>query len=426
MKILCAPDPFVGSTDGYNHRIVLYSISDTNHYAGNSIIQELRRQGLKYHATAWDLLSIALSVVAADRLISRDDSTDGWTREIQLTIAVTDPTIWAGQKHLFEKQLRFLSTDIWHLEFIEGGHEVVPPRRSRERILEEDCVALFSGGLDSFIGALDLVESGVSPCFVSQLVQGEGEHQRSFAQLIKNGATHVQLNHNTQIQNGISGPSSQRTRSFIFLAYGILVGTCTKAYHEGQTVNLYMSENGFISINPPLTGARLGSLSTRTTNPIYISMVQSLLSNVGIRVSIKNEYQLVTKGDMLLNSARQDVLKQYAYQTVSCGKYRVHNSTHCGRCVPCLIRRAAFKKWGEPDQTEYKFDDLSSDDRNHARYMDVQSVGIAVAKMEADGLDAFIGMSLDSTVLDDTAPFKNVVSEGLSEIKVLLHEYGLA
>ena len=36
-------------------------------------------------------------------------------------------------------------------------------------------------------------------------------------------------------------------------------------------VTLYMCENGFISINPPLTDARLGSLSTRTTHPVYLS-----------------------------------------------------------------------------------------------------------------------------------------------------------
>jgi hypothetical protein len=60
---------------------------------------------------------------------------------------------------------------------------------------------------------------------------------------------------------------SQRARSIIFFAYGVLAATALKRYHDGQPVTLYVCENGFIAINPSLTTARLGSLSTRTTHP---------------------------------------------------------------------------------------------------------------------------------------------------------------
>ena len=50
----------------------------------------------------------------------------------------------------------------------------------------------------------------------------------------------------------------------------------------GHHVDLYVPENGVISLNIPLTVMRLGSLSTRTTHPYFMGLMQNLLYGLGL------------------------------------------------------------------------------------------------------------------------------------------------
>ena len=211
----------------------------------------------------------------------------------------------------------------------------------------------------------------------------------------------------------------------IFFAYGVLLATSLKRYQAGETVPLYVCENGFISINPPLTPGRLGSLSTRTTHPVYLGLLQRLLDRAGLRVKIQNPYQFMTKGEMLAQCADQKLLRKFASMSTSCGRYARNAYNHCGRCVPCLIRRASFLRWKNKDATGYVFDDLSKDDRNHARFDDVRAAAMAIEAVRAGGIDAWIGSSLDSPLIEDTAPYLGTVDRGLKELKKLLARAGV-
>ena len=104
--------------------------------------------------------------------------------------------------------------------------------------------------------------------------------------------------------------SSQRARSIVFLSYGVLLATALNPYLDGREVTLYVCENGFISLNPPMTGSRLGSLSTRTTHPLFLRLFQQLLSSADIRVQLKNPYQYMTKGEMIRACTNQALLKE--------------------------------------------------------------------------------------------------------------------
>src|SRR5690606_29898404 len=110
-------------------------------------------------------LSLALSLVAADVRVHRDVSPDGWTRQIDLTVAVGEPDVWNSQAPQIEAALRFLSTDIWTIRFVGGGHRPLPP--DELFMPTQDCVCLLSGGMDSLIGAIDLVAEGRAPLAVS-------------------------------------------------------------------------------------------------------------------------------------------------------------------------------------------------------------------------------------------------------------------
>src|SRR3989442_11166273 len=92
-------------------------------------------------------------------------------------------------------------------------------------------------------------------------------------------------------------------------------------YHAGGTVTLHVCENGFIAINPPLTGSRLGSLSTRTAHPYFLAQFQNILKAAGLHVEIRTPYAAKTKGEMLKECADQPLLRVFAAGSTSCGRF---------------------------------------------------------------------------------------------------------
>lgn len=420
MKIICAPQDFAFDSRPDALGVVLYGHADRERLgsAGAAVLDAVKRQRFYPAPRAWDFLSIALSIMAADLAGHRGRSPNGWTREFELEIAVADSAFWASQKETLTDLLQFLTTDRWQLTFIDGG---IQPAPERDVVLpDQDSVVLLSGGLDSFIGSIDLVRNGRRPYAVSQSVRGDEEKQSEFAALLE--LSHLRMNHNAHAPDPEDMPS-QRARSIIFMAYGVLVATSLGRYHAGKSVALNLCENGFISINPPLTGLRLGSLSTRTSHPAVFAMLHEIFKAADLRVQIANPYQFATKGEMLRGCLDQDLLHAHAHRTTSCGRYKRYGYKHCGRCVPCLIRRAAFQSWGVPDQTEYVYDDLSPDDDERGRSDDVRAAAVAVADVEENGLDEWLGSSLSSPLLRDVDALRDVVSRGLSEVGSFLKKH---
>jgi 7-cyano-7-deazaguanine synthase in queuosine biosynthesis len=425
MKILCSPNESDFTNKGFDLCVKLFGNSDEPHgYIGNQIWPVIKKA--KYNPTerAWDLLSIALSVISADFAGHRKKSPDGWTRNFDITISVSDANFWLTQTKLLEKQLGFLTTDRWRMTFIGNGFSPAIQKTSEIVRPHNDSVVLLSGGLDSFIGIVDLFEKKYRPYAVSQTVVGDAKIQREICVDLGKEIGHLQLNHNAYIPS-MESPPSQRARSILFLSYGILLATCLERYSNGEKINLFVCENGFISINPPLAGNRLGSLSTRTTNPYFLKMFQELLDNANIGVSVINPYQLKTKGQMMIECKNQERLKKYASKTTSCGRYRVHGFKHCGRCIPCLTRRAAFLAWGGTDRTTYVYNNLSKQDEDHAWYDDVLSASLAIVDVKKNGLDKWLGATLNSHLLGDVSKLKLVVKSGLKEIAKLLEKYKL-
>ncbi|MBT2495610.1 hypothetical protein J7E45_08320 [Microbacterium sp. ISL-59] len=424
MKYVSGPGASLGSIDSSATPISLYEqITSTTHLtAGWAAAETIRRQRLQPDDAAWDLLTIALTVVAADGDHPRATSPDGWTREFELDIALQDPARWAPHADTIAQALSFLTTDRWRLIFRDGGR--VPEVPSKPRFPGADSVALLSGGLDSLIGAIDLADQGRSIFAISQTVRGDAEKQDLFAKTIGGGLQHLQLNHNASTPRD-SKETSQRSRSLIFLAFAVLGATSTLAYQYQQTIPLFICENGFIAVNPPLTLARIGSLSTRTAHPEFLARIQSVLDAVGLRVLIQNPYEEKTKGEMLVECSDQSLLAQLAPASTSCGRFQRFNYRHCGRCVPCQIRRASMLHWGTTDTTDYVFDDLGKQDPDHAAFDDVRSVTLAQLAIEEDGLDYWLGTALSSPMIRDRQALRAMIERGMAELRALQTRYGL-
>src|SRR5258708_26654692 len=56
---------------------------------------------------------------------------------------------------------------------------------------------------------------------------------------------------------------------------------------------------------------------------------------------------------MLARSSGQRGIEEFAAATISCGNWKRKNK-QCGRCWPCMIRRASFLRAGINDLTDYQ------------------------------------------------------------------------
>lgn len=375
---------------------------------------ELRRYRIVPSAAAIDFTSFALSVVASDKLVPRVESPDGWTRMIDLTIFLSEPEKWMALKTKIEKMLRFLTGDFWTLTFLLAEAPAIqiayePIRR------EHDCICLLSGGVDSLVGAIDLLSEKRNPLFVSQIITGDATRQNDFANRFGEN-NHCQWS----VGNLKGKEGSTRARSIAFFAFALLSSYAISVSDEFKEI--VVPENGFISLNVPLDSNRIGSLSTKTTHPVYMALLQEIWDALGIKAKLILPYKYKTKGEVLKECRDRKLLEELVFATNSCGKFRRHGYRHCGVCVPCLVRRAAFLEAGLQDYTEkgYRYDDLS---RSNSR--DLAAVALAVKQVELLGINRFVKGELSFAEPNDRNQYLGVVARGISELEKLLKGYDI-
>lgn len=314
-----------------------------------------------------DVVRIALTAFAADRSVRRKGRGSNWNqRSLDLEIPVSDPTRWEALSDELAGVLGFLSGDRWSLSFtreqapVEGvSHPAAttPPAR----------VVLLSGGADSATGGLHsrsllapddhhILLSHYSNTMLAPI-------QRRVAAGIERllpgpGQEHVvvHLGRGSHRIDGTEYPteSTSRSRSLLFLALGLAVASVYQ-------VPLWIPENGFASLNPPLGPERLGSLSTRTTHPAFLQDLATTLTRAGAHATIENPFAQSTKGEMfrsVVDLVGGDEASDFLSRTHSCaltGQRAHHISAErsCGVCFGCVLRRASFAASGVADQTGY-------------------------------------------------------------------------
>jgi hypothetical protein len=213
---------------------------------GGPVLKEVRRLGVSVSQRTFDFLTIAMAVTAADTFVDRRTAADGWARELDLDIPLFDPSPWQAVTSLLAKALGFLSGDQWSLNFVSGGPERPTPqlRGSRRMSLaDHDCVSLFSGGLDSCVGVLDLLAAGRRPLLVSHSYGGDAIRQRRiWAQLPETLSRFAAVANPRSMTEG-SRDVQMRTRSFNFLAYGAVVATALADQHiAASPVSLFVPD----------------------------------------------------------------------------------------------------------------------------------------------------------------------------------------
>ncbi|WP_026530172.1 hypothetical protein [Haematomicrobium sanguinis] len=313
-----------------------------------------------------DLVRIAAAVLAADRSASRSGSLSRWNqRDISLTVDVLAMTPWNDVRIDLERLLGFLTGDIWHFAF---QRRTGNPEQIGTIGIDAKRVVLLSGGADSAAGALlsarELATRDEKQILVSHWASPTlSPLQTRIAKEIERLAPGTQADHvKVHLARGRRSPSgtsygrenSSRSRSFLFIALGLAVASVNK-------IPLWIPENGYASINPPLSRSRRGSLSTKTTHPKFLGDLISLLDSVGAHSDLVNPYANITKGEMFAqvrDAFGVEVASAFLSETSSCSHtgaktYGISPKVACGVCFGCVLRRASFAASGVADTTTY-------------------------------------------------------------------------
>jgi len=284
-----------------------------------------------------DWLELLGHLFAIDMACERGFGDIEWSRSIQAWLPVRDPVFWTFHRATIEGIWTDLTGDELRLHFEFEADPPGPPRMTKTLFPQHDCVALVSGGQDSFAGALDLMDAGRTPLLLSHSSSGAVNHAQNAVEAILRGVdpSVVRVKLGAQKTPGRDFPgleSSQRSRTFLFVGAAALIAAL------GGSDEVVLNENGIMALHVPLTAARIGSLSTHTASPPILERMGALASTVlGHSVRVENRLVHLTKPEVV---GRAVTLGhgQEMVQTVSCWQIG-RTSRHCGICTPCLLRR---------------------------------------------------------------------------------------
>lgn len=314
-----------------------------------------------------DLVRVASYVIAADQAFPRGDADridlgDKWRRDLRFVVAVEEPDLWNSQEMVeaLQSTLGFLSDDSYTFEF-----EALANREPEQLKFtgpdgepfiggwdDIDVVQLFSGGMDSFGGAVQaLAIDKQSPVLVSH--RSASKTWKTQRELVgdlqtwssRNGVPHVGIQVHKH-DKALRKERTQRSRSFLYAA---MAGTVAHIIGHDK-IRFY--ENGTTSFNLPISPQIVGARATRTTHPrVLLGFAKILGLARGKPMAVENPFELKTRAEVLdvINQAGAAKMLRH---TVSCA--HVHKSStqypHCGVCSQCIDRRFSVLARGLEDQ----------------------------------------------------------------------------
>lgn len=360
-------DAYIFSLNRDEYSTIYSNISDT----------WLRLGAMSINPIYEDLFLIAISIFAVDKRVSRSLFKDCWTRELDISIPVIELEKWEMVRELWNNTMNFLTGDMWNINFRKSETLYSQrTRQSRNRIDISGCdvVSLFSGGLDSFCGAIELLEQGKSPCLfghneypklrtkqerLSEQFQSE---YSSLTVKFLSFTANTRAPHSNRLGKLDGSENTSRGRSLLFLCSALTIAGII-----GDQTPVYIPENGFIGLNIPLTNSRKGTCSTRTTHPFFLGSFVEILKKVGIQNPIINFYAYATKREIVNSVKDTNSFKMGYADTISCShpclpRWDKNGNNeypkNCGYCYPCIIRKSSLMDVNDDNDT-YSYESVS-------------------------------------------------------------------
>jgi 7-cyano-7-deazaguanine synthase in queuosine biosynthesis len=376
-----------------------------------------------------DLVEIASYVYCGDRLRSRGASDqpffDRWSRDLHFVITVRDIDFWnrVEVKSALSSSLTAMTGD----ETINFTFQKIRFDEPAGLFDQEDFVlepskpthiALFSGGLDSLTGALELLtQDDHDVCLVTHESMQPRIHQTQNAlveELQKRYPGRVkQYRYQCHLANAPSREESQRSRMFLFSSVAVAVASIF------GNDSLMCYENGITASNLPLRQDMMNGRSSRTVHPFVLKKLATLFALITERkFTLINPFFWNTRGELLKKldaSNARDLISN----TISCGRNRnlPAGSNQCGVCSQCLDRRFAAYSVGrevEDEATRYACEMISTEIEDEgARGLIVDTLSRARTIIQQSD-DAFVEDYLSdlSAIAEGLKPISRVDSIG--------------
>jgi len=300
-----------------------------------------------------DLLEIAAYVFNADRSFYRGkrDAVEfhGWGRNLHFHIKVRDYEFWNREKtkQALSEALTFMSGDEkYTFTFIPGRPtNATNLFDSKEFLTKPDHpsqITLFSGGLDSLAGVIDVLEKTDLHVYLVSHRPYQPSTTRTQNKLVEVLRKHYgnRIHHYPfycSLRGVRARDENQRTRAFLYtsIAYAL-----SKAF---LLDGFYVYENGVTAINLPKREDMGHARASRTTHPKTIHLLKQFFSLVSeSNVHISTPLLWSTKAEvfrLLKKNGKVNLISS----AVSCSKTFRNTAahTHCGECSQCIDRRIA-------------------------------------------------------------------------------------
>jgi hypothetical protein len=172
--------------------------------SGHRKMQQLIRHRLS--AISLDLLDVAAYLYTADKIVQRPRT---WVRELTFELPVREWERWQTCEELVTQAVARLSGDkitfVFTKRSLEEGISRLP--ELPEKKIERDCVVLFSGGLDSCTGVVQLLKKEKHPLLVSHSPSRIGGVQRRLAEIIS-----IKMEQKDDLINDFLSPQESKVR----------------------------------------------------------------------------------------------------------------------------------------------------------------------------------------------------------------------
>ena len=359
-----------------------------------------------------DFLEVACAIFFADSSFprgseKRPEMGADWRRQFQITIPVQVLDRWsdAAVLNALTDVAAFLTDDSFTFRFVARD-----PRLGRQQLFDfgskgmnfkAEEVILFSGGLDSFAGALEALSTAqgnvllVSHRSAPKVMPRQDRLAAFLIDRFPNRLKHVKVDaHRIATQ---ARDTTQRSRTLLFAALGQAVA---QSFGAGK-VSFY--ENGIVSQNLPISSQVVGTMATRTTHPLAVHKLNLLLALLRPEAPlIRNGYAWLTKTEVVQRIAQHGAADQIR-KAVSCTSV-IDQTTihpHCGICSQCLDRRFGILAAGlghEDPADGYKCDVLLGPRGGRGATMAVEWTrhALRMAKMTQMDLFRHFGLELSA------------------------------
>ena len=384
-----------------------------------------------------DLAEVAAYIYQADKGLRRGEGNE-WTRDVSLLVPVREPAKWKRLSFGLSRTLFELTGDLFNFHFVQRQGRDLPfvSSNAANHKGDSDCVCLYSGGLDGFGGVTNLANRRRKPILVSHYISNLKPIQQhqvdTFNKTFKVELEHLQFrvaprNYTGTFRPFVTVENTQRPRSFLYLSTAALV-----AFERGLQ-DIFICENGVLAINIPMTAARIGSRSTRSTHPDFLQPFQDFIRELfKTRLTIRNPFSFKTKKEVV-EVVKQVELKRELRNTISCWGFprrtmNTPNTRHCGYCLPCIHRRisfiaAGYERWDDNYKVdifrEYKNVDkeVALDFRDLVTFAaNVNSMSTAELIYSDPGLLVEMGDLCDTGGKDDSALLAQMLKRYSAEV----------